>query len=68
MTAQEPKGKRHYKQNVYGNYVGYIGRARWIEFGDKPWSEEWAKVWANTELDMFDAECVALNNRNAAGK
>lgn len=41
---QEPKGKRSYRWNIYGNYVGYIGRRKWRvfanEFDAKLWVEE----------------------------
>ena len=43
--------KRTVKQNIYGNWVGYVGRARSEEFGDHANSEadaiEWAKTGSN---------------------
>lgn len=38
---QEPKGKRSYRKNVWGNYVGYVGRKRWIDFGREFDAIEW---------------------------
>jgi hypothetical protein len=37
-----PKGKRRIHQNVWGNWNGYVGRNRVIEFGtDWRRAEEW---------------------------
>lgn len=38
---QEPKGKRSYRWNIYGNFVGYIGRKRWINFAREADAIEW---------------------------
>lgn len=38
---QEPKGKRSYRWNVWGNYVGYIGRKRWMTFAREADAIEW---------------------------
>ena len=38
----EPKGKRSYRWNIYGNYVGYIGRTRWMTFAHEDEAIEWA--------------------------
>jgi len=40
--------KRRIKQNVYGNWVGYEGRARTEEFGDHANSESDAREWLST--------------------
>jgi hypothetical protein len=37
----EPKGKRSYRWNVWGNYVGYIGRKRWMTFAIESDAKEW---------------------------
>lgn len=29
---QEPKGKRSYRCNRWGYFIGYIGRKRWMTF------------------------------------
>lgn len=38
---QEPEGKRSYRWNIYGNFVGYIGRKRWITFAREADAIEW---------------------------
>lgn len=38
---QEPKGKRSIRWNIYGNWVGYIGRKRWITFATEFDAIEW---------------------------
>lgn len=38
---QEPKGKRSYRWNVYGNYVGYIGTRRWRTFAKEQDAIDW---------------------------
>jgi len=43
----EPKGKRSYRWNIYGNFVGYIGRKRWMTFA----TEFDAKEWVNEQSD-----------------
>jgi len=40
--------KRRIKQNIYGNWVGYEGRARTQEFGDHASSEADAREWLAT--------------------
>lgn len=40
---QEPKGKRSYRWNIYGNYVGYIGRKRWMTFATEFDAKEWVE-------------------------
>jgi len=37
----EPKGKRSYRWNVWGNYVGYIGRKRWMAFAIEQDAKDW---------------------------
>lgn len=41
QQEQEPKGKRSYRWNVWGNYVGYIGRKRWMTFALEADAIEW---------------------------
>lgn len=38
---QEPKGKRSYRWNIWGNYAGYIGRKRWMTFALEADAKEW---------------------------
>lgn len=38
---QEPKGKRSIRQNVWSNYIGYIGRYRWMTFASEFDAKEW---------------------------
>lgn len=45
--------KRSVKKNIYGNWVGYVGRLREIEFGE---NERGAKYWLETgDADWFDS-------------
>lgn len=37
----EPKGKRSIRWNVWGNWVGYIGRKRWMTFASEFDANEW---------------------------
>ena len=37
--------KRSIRKNIYGNYVGYVGRAREMEFGE---DETRAQAWLET--------------------
>ena len=39
----EPKGKRSYRWNIYGNWVGYIGRKRWVNFATEFDAKEWVQ-------------------------
>lgn len=41
---QEPNGKRWYRWNVYGNYVGYIGNRRWMTFANEFDAIEWVNA------------------------
>lgn len=43
----EIKGKRSIKWNIYGNWVGYAGGKRVMEFGCQTWSEREANEWLN---------------------
>jgi len=38
---QEPKGKRSYRWNILGNFVGYVGRKRWMSFDTEFDAKEW---------------------------
>lgn len=42
--------KRTIRKNIYGNWVGYIGRKREVEFGDR---EICAQYWLNTGDDEW---------------
>lgn len=44
--------KRTVRQNIYGNWVGYLGRTRAEEFGDHSSSESDAKEWAETGTNI----------------
>lgn len=44
----ETEMKRTIKKNIYGNWVGYEGRARTEEFGDHANSESDANEWLAT--------------------
>jgi hypothetical protein len=37
----EPKGKRRIHWNIWGNWVGYIGRYRWMTFSNEADAIEW---------------------------
>lgn len=39
----EPQGKRSYRWNIYGNFVGYIGRKRWMTFATEFDAKEWVE-------------------------
>lgn len=41
QQEQEPKGKRSIRWNVWGNWVGYIGRKRWMTFASEFDANEW---------------------------
>ena len=41
QQEQEPTGKRSYRWNIYGNFVGYIGRKRWMTFALEADAKEW---------------------------
>lgn len=43
--------KRTIRRNIYGNWVGYVGRARVEEFGDHANSESDANEWLTTGPD-----------------
>lgn len=49
-TAPAPKGKRSVRQNIYGNWVGYVSGKRWEDFGDAPWAEATAQAWKEAAL------------------
>lgn len=38
---EEPKGKRSIRWNIYGNWVGYIGKYRWMTFAREQDAIEW---------------------------
>jgi hypothetical protein len=40
--------KRTARQNIYGNWVGYLGRTRAEEFGDHASAESDAIEWVET--------------------
>ena len=43
--GDETMAKRTIRKNIYGNYVGYVGRSREMEFGE---DETGAKEWLET--------------------
>lgn len=43
QQEKEPKGKRSYRWNIYGNYVGYIGCKRWMTFATEFDAKEWVE-------------------------
>jgi len=50
MTATEqPKGKRTIRITVRGSVMGYIGRKRWENFGERsdPAAHDRAQEWLN---------------------
>lgn len=36
---ETPKGKRTVRLNIWGNWIGYVGRKRWLDFGGHASSE-----------------------------
>lgn len=46
-----PKGKRKIRQNIWGNWVGYIGRERFKEFGYRASAESEALNWLNEGVE-----------------
>ena len=42
--------KRSLRENVYGNWVGYVGRVRTFGFGYGPHAERVAKYWLETGI------------------
>lgn len=54
--------KRKVKQNIYGNWVGYVGKSREVEFGDHAYSEGVAKVWEESNLTYQDSFDKYYNN------
>ena len=46
---QEPKGKRSIRWNIWGNYVGYIGRRRWMTFANERDANEWLNEKSENE-------------------
>jgi hypothetical protein len=51
--------KRRIYQNIYGNWVGYEGRARVEEFGCGASAESDAKEWLETGKVEFRELCAA---------
>ncbi len=48
-TTKTPKApKRTIRQNAYGTWVGYVGRARMEDFGDDTHAERLAQYWLET--------------------
>ena len=47
QQEQEPTGKRSYRWNIYGNFVGYIGRKRWMTFALEADAKEWVAEQEN---------------------
>lgn len=45
----EPTGKRTIRITVRGSIMGYIGRTRWVCFGERsdPWAMQKAEEWAS---------------------
>lgn len=37
----EPKGRRSVRQNIWGNWVGYIGNRRWMTFSREQDAIDW---------------------------
>lgn len=53
----EPNGKRSWRIDKAGSYVGYIGRTRWMDFYDQVYSNQeiLAQAWADGREDWRDA-------------
>lgn len=60
MNKPAKSPKRRISKNVWGNWVGYEGRARTQEFGDKEIvAEYWLRTGDTCELNAYSPESLA---------